>query len=172
MKNTLTLAIIAAALLITTTPTHALFNCVDAKNEIIRENRKLAALINRKERLEYRYEAKLWFYKTKMEAASLAVEVAVDNLRSMEEQVVRMGYGCVLEPIPCNIAGSRRLVSALTRSRSEIAKARRVFDTATEKYYSFDAQQYPHTRALDDKIESSRAYIQELQFTVEICSRQ
>lgn len=172
MKNKLILAITLATTFIATSPALALYKCVDVKNEIVRENRKLASLINRKERLEYRYEAKLWFYKTQMESASLAVQTSTQNLRSMEEQAIRMGYGCALDPIPCTIPGARRVSSALIRARSDIARARKVLDTATEKYYNFDAKEYPHTRALDDKITSTYTYIQQLNFTLEICSQQ
>lgn len=156
-----------------TIPTaHSVYSCVDVKNEIIRENRKLAALTNRRERLEYRFEYQAFVYQTRIESFTEAVRSAVAHQQAVEEQIVRMGYGCVLDPVPCDIRGARQSLNAITRARSAITRARKSLDSASDTYNRFVAEQFPNTRVLDDRIESTRTYIEKLQFTLEICAEQ
>lgn len=172
MKNLFAITLFAAISYITSSPAHAAYQCVDVKNDIIRENRKLAAQFNQRERLEARYQARVWTLWSRNETASAAYNAAVEHLTAAEEQVVKMGYGCVLDPIPCTGSGTQRLRSEIHRARARVIREHRLHEKAFEMYTYYVADQTPRLRAIDAKIESTKSYVKQLTFSLEICARQ
>jgi hypothetical protein len=172
VKNLLAITLVATLSYFTTSSAHALYQCVDVKNDIIRENRKLDAQVHQRERLAARYEARAWTLWSRNESASATYNAAVDHLRAAEEQVVKMGYGCVLDPIPCTGSGTQRLRSEIERARAQVVRERGLHEKAFEMYTYYVADQTPRLRALDAKIASTQSYINQLTFSLEICSQQ